>query len=420
MEANLEDPQFWDSDDEEFDMDEEESDDDEIGSRDLRTRFLAATAAMKQAHRNFSKPEALYDFLYEFRDVVSESTEDLGTLLHVAVELVRNETDVRSANMVPLIQNLLKEHPHLLKTRNKECRTPLYMAVWSRKSLLVDSMIHGCSEHPEWRSAVQDALEIPCARDQNMACLHQAFEKKLHHKTIESLMGFAKDGAFAMQDATGKTPLHHAVEYSQCNEARVRIIRLIIQRDNMIRKARNTAQPVVETFLDIVDGKGRSVYRYHLESAEKFQDLQRYKQKAHSTETRKPIDLEKPRKPQGMIRRSDGGPHTSEGSSTIENLRKSRYGDSAAGPARFSSRLTPLKGQDEEPGELSKSPRSDKGLEAKPKRATEKKEQRTKADPESMAKCSKLLLDELQLHYMRTRNITMAVSFLYGKNLNGQ
>ncbi|KAF5012667.1 hypothetical protein FDECE_1298 [Fusarium decemcellulare] len=419
METHPNDQGFWDSDDEEFDMDEEESDDDEIGSRDLRSRFLAATAAMKQAHRNFSKPEALYDFLYEFRDVVSESTEDSGTLLHVAVELVRNESGVRSANMVPLIQNLLKEHPHLLITRNRECRTPLYMAVWSRKPLLVDTMILGCSEHPEWRSAVQDALEIPCAQDQNRACLHLAFEMNLRHKTIESLMAFARDGAFAMQDGTGKTPLHCAAEYSQCSEARIKIIRLFIQRDKsalMIQKARDTAQPV-ETFLDIVDGRGNSVYRHHLESAEKFQASQRHKPRARSIDISKPIYLNKPSESPGirrMIRRSDEGAQTSEGSSTIENMLLQPALD--PDPGRFIG----FKRRDEEPGEFSKTPRSSKGLEAKPKRATEKKEQRTKADPESMAKYSKLLLDELQLHYMRTRNITMAVSFLYGKNLNGQ
>jgi hypothetical protein len=403
--------------DEDFSEETSEEEDVEFGAHDPRKRFHSATIAMEHNQSEFQKPEVLYDFVYKFRDITGLAAEDTGdTLLHIAIELARNKPDVRSANIEPLIQSLLKDHPHLLKTSNDRHQTPLYMAISSRKWMLVEAMIEGCPSDPKWRSALEEALEIPCIEEQKKTCLHVAFERDLRAKVIEKLIGFAGDKAFAMQDANGMTPLHYAVEYRQCTDARIQLIDLFIERDGRV------FGKLTETFLDLVDMRGNSVYQQHLRTLAAF--VQHSKQSSLSSPKEKPRikpDMELKSLKEEDTRKGDPPPNQKEHKSdNVNQTRKSlgrkekeielsvlarRVIQGEAAIHNVEKTLSP------EPG--------DSDAEQKTRRG--KKVLRSKADDqETIAQNSKLILNRLKVHYMRTRDAKIAVSFLYGRNLDGE
>jgi hypothetical protein len=414
--------------DEDEDFSEETSDEDDIefGAHDLRKRFRSATSAMEQNQGEFQKPEVLYDFVYKFRDIAGLATEDTNdTLLHIAIELVRNKPDVRSANMKPLIQSLLKDYPHLLKIPNNRHQTPLYMAIWSRKWMLVESMIEGCSTYPKWKSALEEALEIPCIEEQKKTCLHIAFERDLRAKVIEKLIGFAGDRAFTVQDATGMTPLHYAVEYKQCTDARIQLIDLFIERDGRVFGT------LTETFLDLVDMRGNSVYQQHMRTLTAF--VQQSKKSWLSSPKAKPRtnrpDTElKSLKEDGTTRRDNPLDQKEYKSDKTNELRRSldpkEQGSerpellNSASPASMARRAlhgeaipNSKKALSPEPGDSEPEHKMHRG----------KKVLRSKADDQdTMARNSKFILHRLKVHYMRTRDANMAVSFLYGRNVDGE
>ncbi|KAH8659966.1 hypothetical protein BX600DRAFT_551493 [Xylariales sp. PMI_506] len=61
--------------------------------------------------------------------------------------------------------------------------------------------------------------------------LHAAFKETLHADTITLLIENASNEALAAQDDLGKTPLHYAVSFSQCTDVRAKLIVLFIARD---------------------------------------------------------------------------------------------------------------------------------------------------------------------------------------------
>ncbi|KAG5781171.1 hypothetical protein H9Q73_005195 [Fusarium xylarioides] len=200
------------------DFSESESDDDFEGSKG---RFSAATMEMEKRHGNFAEPQALYDFLYEFRDVIGFVTEDSDTILHVAIRFVKGSRDARSGNMMPLIQSIVKEHPMLLRQTDSDGVTPLYMAI-------------------------------------------------------------SRDEALALQDYDGRTPLHYAVN---CRTPSMDAARLFIQRDDeILRKIGSKGTTNIgETFLDLIDKSGNSIYRHHLAMREENRNMLQENEIRHQT-----------------------------------------------------------------------------------------------------------------------------------------
>ncbi|KAF9767670.1 hypothetical protein IL306_015130 [Fusarium sp. DS 682] len=335
---------------------------------DLDTRFDAAAAAMVNSRHSLSEPQALYDFLYKFRDVIGMVNEDSETLLHVALRVTKADKDSGKSNMVPLIQSIVKEHPQLLTIKNHEGMTPLYMAISIRKPLLVGAMLSGCVEYAEWQSAVQDAIEIPCAQQNNKCCLHIAFESAIREKLVVKLMNIARNEALSMQDDGGMTPLHHAMQTSKPS---LDVVRLFIERDKMILKMQEASSIThpVETFLDIINKEGNSVYRHHVvatsSAREKEDRLNRYQKRRLKPTLESNAQVTDPKG---------------------EGDEKSNQGHEAPVALGFD----PL-------------PEKEQGKERKRKQATEE---------------WKEILKELKLHYMRTRNVIVVESFLYGKNID--
>lgn len=357
----------------ESDLEEEEDDD-----TDLETGFRAAATELRQNHYSFSKPDALYEFLYRFRDVTGLVTEDSGTLLHVAIELAKTDKDVRSSNMMPLIQSIVKEHPQLLTARNSEGLTPLYMAICTRKPLLIEAILSDCAKYAEWQSAVQDSIEIPNVQQNNRSCLHMAFRLDIRERAVIKLMTIARDKAFAMQDDSGMTPLHYAVAGSRSS---LHVMHLFIQRDKDILKTRGTTSTShpVETFLDIINREGLSVYRHHW--------------KASALVTASSLAMKAMKKEEEDIRIT--------------------YRKRGAEPAPVSAHKT-LEIKSERP---SKSNEYKMNFDTTP--VPEIREERVARKRKQAAGEWKEILQELKLHYIRTRNPMMVESFLYGKNING-
>ncbi|KAJ4024785.1 hypothetical protein NW761_011584 [Fusarium oxysporum] len=372
-------PGFEDDYDEDLDDISESELDDDVD--DSRARFRAATIAMENRHDKFAEPQALYDFLYEFRDAIGLVMEDSYTFLHVAIRFVKDNRDARSGNMMPLIQSIVKEHPMLLRQRDSDGVTPLYMAICTRKPLLIEAILSGCAQYPEWESAVQDSIEIPCVRQKSKTCLHIAFELAIRERVVIELIKTARDEALALQDEDGRTALHYAVDSRRPSLAAAR---LFIQRDDEILKKRESegTANLVETFLDVIDKVGNSVYRHHLVTKEK----------------KRSISLKRDIKRQTV-------PSVRKTSNKSEKQPITDLGRKEIGQKRPSSPTLRLQKADiRTAGSMQLIEKQEKPDERSGKQATAQEWNK--------------ILKELKLHYMRTRNAVMAVSFLYGSNMN--
>lgn len=361
------------------DISEPESDDYAGGSR---ARFRAATIAMEKCHGSFTEPQPLYDFLYHFRDVIGLVMEDSTTFLHVAIRFVRDNPDAHSGNIMPLIQSIVQEHPNLLRQEDSDGVTPLYMAICTRRPLLIEAILSGCAQYPELKSAVQDSIEIPCLQQKRKTCLHIAFELAIRERVVTRLIKTAREEALASQDEGGRTPLHYAIVGRRLS---LPTTRLFIQRDGEILKkggSEGTANQV-QTFLDAIDELGNSVYRHYLAMEEKKRKalLERGTKRETVPSFRKESEKSE-KKPISVRGREEIG--QKHPSSLKPSFQKEE-------PQIFSS-TNIIKGQE----------KSDE----------KKKKQVTIQDRNE-------ILKELKLHYMRTRNTAMAVSFLYGSNPDG-
>ncbi|KAM0348549.1 hypothetical protein ACHAPY_011097 [Fusarium culmorum] len=414
----------------ELDSDDEDDEDDE-DEVDSRARFRIATTAMENRHQTFSEPQALYDFLYEFRDVIGLVMEDSNTFLHVALRFINHRSDVRSSNMMPLIQSIVKDHPILLTKRNSDRVTPLYMAISTRKPLLIEAMLSECTEYPEWLTAVQDAIEIPCVEQKSKSCLHIAFQLAIRERVVIKLVTIARDEALALQDDYGRTPLHYAMVSRRPSLA---TIRLFIHRDEGIldkRQPENTSRPV--TFFDIVDIEGNSVYRHHQISSLMMENKraapgEKEVKIKYASDMKKDTNRERQKVPDRN--REEIGSKWQSYSLMLENKRASPREKEV----KLKSSSYIAKGATEEMLKVLDRARDDKsskhqisvdrplqkeraGL-VNAKQVVEKKEE-TERTPKKQAPVEdwNVILKELKLHYMRTRHGFMVESFLYGSNI---
>lgn len=379
---------------------EDESDDDAGGSR---ARFRAATIAMESRHDSFSESQPLYDFLYEFRDVIGLVMEDSVTFLHVAIRFVRENRGAHSSNIMPLIESIVKEHPNLLRQEDSDGVTPLYMAICTRRPLLIEALLSGCAQYPEWKSAVQDCIEIPCVPQKSKTCLHIAFELAIRERVVIKLIQTAREEALASQDEDGRTPLHYAIDGRRPSLAAAR---LLIQRDDEILEKRGSkgTSNHIQTFVDIIDKQGNSAYRHHLVMKEKKRSV--------------------------ALERSGKGQTVPIGRKAIEKAEK---GGKQPIPDRGRQKVDPDYTYTKE-----KPPILDLGREKFGQRKAgfqkedlqtvdsmqvinkqEKLDEKRRKQDQAIAQERNEILKELKLHYMRTRNTAMAVLFLYGSNSDG-
>ncbi|KAL7933306.1 hypothetical protein V8C35DRAFT_305479 [Trichoderma chlorosporum] len=487
-----------DDDDDDYDNRNEENSEDED---DEQHKIRKAMSAVMDIFSDKTTKVEVDSFMVEHNDVIKEPDSTSGaTFLHRLIEAVHRregEKPLNSQHVKPLIRRIVRQFPYLLRISNTDGQTPLYQAIKLKRYTwnLIDPMLKGVGGDSK---CVKDALEKPCSDGGGLkTCLTVAFEKDLKFDVLEKLLSYAGDRALKVIDGSGIAPFHLAVQYSQCNDERVKIIKLLLRKDDAVlrgRRKRNPHQPV-ETFLDLRYKRQNveySVYREHERSlkaylAQNSKEAQASLQEAplnqtqgkaqHSNPDKVPPKLSNHRGPKDPKSRDaaslhDGAPSLEEvnerqkqepeklnhknwrqpreeeeknkNERTLQEKNKEQEKNSridekptryeANGREKSSTRqpiahdatqsylnspsAAPTLWRDQVANTRSKrTPTVDFQANADEQGSkTAQNSASKKKNSEMLAKNSTKILKMLKLHYMRTRNIKMATSFLYGRN----
>lgn len=506
--------------DPEQDSDEEEySDDDDYDTSPRKREKQRMKLAMKQAITEIkttfngekTNGEVTADLIQAFMTKhagVFSYTGPEGTFFHKIIRLVHDEENQNSLDPVyikPLFQQLVREYSHLLTATNDKGQNPLLSALHLKKHTwqLVDYMLNSCNKPDH----IENAMNKVWRNGESLeTCLTLAFKNDLNATVLLDLVRKASENLLQLADGSNRTPLHHAVNYRQCTDERVDVIKLLLERDNEIVQRHDSSKTFrpIETFLDqkysVAKGKQPiveySIYGEHERTAGVYAEAQSKRETERKREMARKAEMErtdikgmssdlafKEKEPPkvGSIPPKDlesqtGGdrdralkrvgldhekPKQDAGQKSDENerrrqLRENQEREHRALKAkeeekqrdmaseRNASRPRQLKDQkelDEAAVDKSKIQAKFPGTIHAPnitlKRAgtqnfdpVEEKKQEKKGDkskrpprrrdPAVLKRNSAHILRILKLHYMRTRSIEMATSFLYGKNKEGK
>lgn len=489
--------------------DEDETTDEEEEEDSILSKTNAATSSLKSVFKNQPSSDDLDQFMEQHGEVIKHVEDSGTTFLHRIINLVSdrdNGNSISAVNIKPLVERIIQLYPDLLRNRNEESQTPLYRAIYLKRFTwnLIEPMLSSCSDN----QIVEDVLGATCSKGESLkTCLTLAFEKDLKLKALQILIKHATENALKLTDGSGMTPFHRAVQYEQCDDKRVGIIKLLLQKDSKILaelKGDKLFQPV-ESFLDVkyqrIEGSAKyeieySVYTEHERSSKAYlateikikppqailrenpprqpsnkeadidhpirgnntpkslheisflrsqnalenEDRIRNSDNEYERHEKKPDELNETERERQRLRAEEEKKlkGNEEQESKFRADKKSvRYNGADYG--NFNTRqprekeatydaiqsitksaLTPA-GSDHAPNTPLKRTststiNADKGKKKVSTRSTLKK-----PDSTTLAKNSAIILKMLKLHYMRTRSIEMATSFLYGKNnLNGK
>ncbi|KAF5560550.1 intracellular serine protease [Fusarium napiforme] len=213
-------------------------------------------------HRDLTQPDDEYD----------EDEQD-ETFLHIIVGMV-NAGQVTVKNITPLIKRVLSAAPDLLQY-NARGQNPLYQAMMmmgprKRKMELVEAMLTASAEQN-----IRTAIEMKSS-DNGKTCLIKAMEVGLKDDVLAKLIQHASNAALGIRDKSGKTAFHYAVRYEQCSNDRVEIVKLLLQRDLDIIKGTDYTE-ARETFLDLKYSMDEgtteySVYQEHQQTVRAYNE----------------------------------------------------------------------------------------------------------------------------------------------------
>jgi hypothetical protein len=442
--------------------DESDEDNPVKDAQDAFTRLIAKKPTADQVD----------NFIDTHRDIVlSNKDHPEWSLLHsIPTEITTRSCRVSSFE--PIITRILERQPDMIEKLNDEGQTALYYAMHhmkksSKLSTLVDYMLSGRDIH------IRNVLAKTHGDNDHMkTCLTLAFERNLSGPVLKRMIELTTDEALSRHDGLGKTVLHHAVDYQCCDDNRVEVINLLLQRDEEILKKANRGLP--EIFLDHkypykkADGSVTELSAYLEHKRTKKEYLSAKKQEEAAEAAKKEEEVKKQHKER---EKSSGQPAPP----------KSGGRDKDKAPAQSSKKQPHSERPGQEPGrqkpdqlsklstlqEREREVRADMGRENtnapsldtvttpsvdargvgdyaanKPLKriatgdAEAEKGKKTKTSPENkggkkrtpkhstpkpgsaeLARNSKSVLDLLKLHYMRSRNVKMATSFLYGTNI---
>jgi hypothetical protein len=241
-------------------LDLEAYDDGPVRPRKSRASYedqLKAAAKEIKGKKRFTHDEDVAEFFRQYDDIAGEPAgKGDGNILHALIDVVRHTEDVKPDGIELLVRQVVKDWPSRLLDANKECYNPLHLAIRNKQNKLVAYMVSACVD----KECLQEALMMK-AQDGN-TCLHFAFLDSLHAETRRMLVENASDAALAAQNDNGKTPVHYAVWIKHCMGPGLKLISLFLDRDLELRKRPRQR----DTFLDLLDGSGMSVYREHEQS----------------------------------------------------------------------------------------------------------------------------------------------------------
>ncbi|KAH8129523.1 subtilisin-like protein [Trichoderma asperelloides] len=235
------------------------------GGQSYEERLEAAVEAII-AKKYFTQEGDVDEFFSQHGDVAGKSLASRN-LLHELVDKITHKL-IELENVKPLVQRLVEIHPDLLTVPNKDGYNPIHQALKTSNEQksnhqLAGYMIFAClnnnrgTSDPHLMQYLQEALQ---KRENNRTCLHTAFMENLDPSIIRLLIENSSDEALAVQDADGKTPMHHAVLFKQCTDARAELIAMLIKRDLIILQSMPTFK---KTFLDYSSKMGCSVFQEH-------------------------------------------------------------------------------------------------------------------------------------------------------------
>ena len=413
-------------------------------------------------------------FFGRYRDIAGKSFPNAGgNLLHTLVEVVRHIDNIEPEHVKLLVIRLARDHPHLLEGPNKDGHNPIFVAIRNAQNRLVDYIVSTVrsEKKPHHAECLDRALRMK-APDKS-TCLHVALNKenKVAPETITLLLESASDEALGVEDDLGKTPMHYVVSFRQCTDERVKLISFLIERD--LEALSRFKSGTTQTFLDIPDKTGTSVYQEHVKTrtpyVKRFETFLANKQRqategpkqdqpeggrttnrlAMARESRLQATSREPRsvtisKPVG-----DRGQDKNAVEDPREALRQMKKAEEARRNAELSTKQAEVDGvgrvdrtrerdqlQNSNPRQNEPTPNTpikrtntarfdtpqdpERDRSATRPQATPRKSSNQQELMEELMRNSDGILLSLKLHYMRTRSAEMAIAFLYGSNMDGE
>lgn len=439
---------------------------------DYESRFQAAKVELTE-NASFTNDGEAEEFLYRYDDIAAKSFPKVGgNLLHAVVDVLTHFVKVNPIVVEPLVRRIVERWPSHLEKINKDGHNPLSLAVRSGKPELVGYMVSACADRP--------CLETALSRKSpdGHTCLHSALKQDFSPSIAKMLIENATDEALALQDDLGMVPMHHAMAFNQC-DVKAELIDLLIDRD--LKALKKSPRPQ-ETFLDRRAKSGRSVYGEHLQDRKSLVDrwnaylaegprhnvrsvskqsqpvrtaprdlqdksrglrqggglepdhdpsagdyggkagvnivldegeIERRKRREAEKEARKKAEEELKKKAdetKGLL--VGEGNDKLGGAPTLRTTNTSRSHEPAPN--------TPLKRRSTASFASNLDQKREKGKSSARPKAKSKGSSNGKDRMPILLKHSEAILLKLKLHYMRTRSAEMAISFLYGNNIDGE
>lgn len=462
-----------------YENDYEHNAGDYVYGKDKKSFEEQYKAAVKAIKTTIYDREIDVDKFLSEHDAVAGQFSVLASenLLHAIVDTIKRD-DMKSENVGCLVQRLVEEYPNLLEHQNNDGYNPIHMAIRDSTHQLAEYMISACigSKTPSAKQSLDRALLQTAQGDRT--CLHAAFLGKLNLSTARMLLDNASDKALAAQDDNKNTPMHYAASFKQCSAAGAEIVALFIARDLDATRQKTSSET---NFLDLANAEERSVYE-ELQFS-KQTELERYRAKRKERNSYQmpghpasatPKDPKKDGKLQASSRDAASSTVFGDKRAKMDDREKERQRKKAEEAMRLraeaealerKSRVDRVRGVETTGRDASRSsqsrtnetenqslsmpaPSNGRRNPTKPMeplanvpvkrrdtgRLDVKLEQGSLATeaPHNVRKpnitadrsvkrriCKEILL-KLKLHYMRTRSSEMALSFLYGANMNGE
>ncbi|KAI0549771.1 hypothetical protein F4679DRAFT_595566 [Xylaria curta] len=156
-----------------------------------------------------------------------------------------------------LTRLLVRDCPHQLEMVDDSGMTPLYTAIVRNNPTAFTAILEKPKNQNTKHRNPDDLLRVACEHGRNS--IHAAIIKKIEAKFVLELISKASEETLCMQDYDGLTPLHLAVQYSQCSESQMGIVRELISRGDKALDKFSKNPPNL------------SVYEYHKHTREEAQ-----------------------------------------------------------------------------------------------------------------------------------------------------
>lgn len=385
----------------EADLDEEVEDHSDYSDSEQKdgpeAQFREAVNIIRTRNESFKDPEALYEFLFKYRDILEYSSPVYGTLLHS----IARTTPEEYSNIAALAKRLIQEHPQLLCKVDGEGLTPVSMASNHASRQLVRMLLRTCADDPNCRHALEEALQVPDSEGRTALHHLSRAPSKFKASLILKVLAFATDEALGVQDGSGRTPLHCIVSSDHGWRSKSEVVQYFLTRDDEIQESspsRHSSREPVHTFLDVMDASGLSVYQCLLS----YMESRKRRNKLPNSDEHRLIPLMQSPKGSSRVPEAQGSDTKNDAEKPDSmRLQAERSGGQAANISLVRKDSLALAG------------------EARPA-VTESKLRRYAEISRESAEIFSSIAQLIKLHYIQTRDIARASRFLYGDNTEGK